>query len=83
MGHIPGVILGGVLLVGFQELLRAGAIPVQNLLFGKILIDAEVLRSLLFGLALVVVMLYRPSGLWPAPRREDRPVTRRAPSVDA
>ena len=79
MGQIPGVIMGGFLLVGFQELLREAATPVQKLLFGEVLIDAEVLRSLLFGLALVVVMLYRPSGLWPAPRREDRPVTYPAP----
>ncbi len=75
MGHIPGVIMGGFLLVGFQELLREAATPVQKMLFGEVLIDAEVLRSLLFGLALVGVMLYRPSGLWPAPRREDQPVT--------
>jgi branched-chain amino acid transport system permease protein len=83
MGHIPGVILGGILLVGFQELLRELATPVQKMLFGNVLIDAEVLRSLLFGLALVVVMLYRPSGLWPAPKREDRPVTTPAPGADA
>ncbi|NDY83416.1 ABC transporter ATP-binding protein [Orrella sp. NBD-18] len=83
MGHIPGVILGGILLVGFQELLRELATPVQKMIFGHVLIDAEVLRSLLFGLALVVVMLYRPSGLWPAPKREDRPVTADAPGVNA
>lgn len=83
MGHIPGVILGGILLVGFQELLRELATPVQKMIFGNVLIDAEVLRSLLFGLALVVVMLYRPSGLWPAPKREDRPVTTPAPGADA
>jgi branched-chain amino acid transport system permease protein len=76
MGHIPGVILGGILLVGFQELLRELAVPVQKMMFGEVLIDAEVLRQLLFGLALVGVMLYRPAGLWPAPKREDRPVTR-------
>lgn len=76
MGHIPGVILGGILLVGFQEFLRELAEPVQKMLFGHVYIDAEVLRQLLFGLALVVVMLYRPSGIWPAPKREDRPVTR-------
>lgn len=73
MGHIPGVILGGILLVGFQELLRATAGPVQNMLFGTVLVDAEVLRQLLFGLAMVGVMLYRPAGLWPSPRKEDRP----------
>jgi len=36
---------------------------------------------LLFGLALVGVMLYRPAGLWPSPRKEDRPVIRRPGSV--
>ena len=81
MGHIPGIILGGVLLVGFQELLRELATPLQKMIFGHVVIDAEVLRSLLFGLALVGVMLYRPAGLWPAPRREDRPVAIPAPDA--
>jgi len=81
MGHIPGVILGGILLVGFQELLRAVAEPIQTGIFGQVIVDAEVLRQLLFGLALVGVMLYRPAGLWPSPRKEDRPVVRRAGSV--
>ncbi|SPR98068.1 ABC transporter permease subunit [Cupriavidus taiwanensis] len=81
MGHIPGVILGGILLVGFQELLRVVAEPMQTGLFGHVIVDAEVLRQLLFGLALVGVMLYRPAGLWPSPRKEDRPVVRRAGSV--
>ncbi|CAG2129330.1 hypothetical protein LMG31506_00627 [Cupriavidus yeoncheonensis] len=81
MGHIPGVILGGILLVGFQELLRVVAEPVQHLILGKVVVDAEVLRQLLFGLALVGVMLYRPAGIWPSPRKEDRPVARRAGSV--
>ena len=81
MGHIPGIILGGVLLVGFQELLRELATPLQKMIFGHVVIDAEVLRSLLFGLALVGVMLYRPAGIWPAPRREDRPVAIPAPDV--
>ena len=81
MGHIPGIILGGILLVGFQELLRELATPLQKMIFGHVVIDAEVLRSLLFGLALVGVMLYRPAGLWPAPRREDRPVAIPAPDA--
>ncbi len=81
MGHIPGIILGGVLLVGFQELLRELATPLQKMIFGHVIIDAEVLRSLLFGLALVGVMLYRPAGIWPAPRREDRPVAIPAPDT--
>jgi branched-chain amino acid transport system permease protein len=78
IGHIPGVILGGLLLVGFQELLRAVAVPVQMGLFHHVFIDAEVLRQLLFGMAMVAVMLYRPTGLWPAPRKEDRPQRVRA-----
>ena len=81
MGHIPGVILGGILLVGFQELLRVVAEPMQTGLFGHVIGDAEVLRQLMFGLALVGVMLYRPAGIWPSPRKEDRPVVRRAGSV--
>ena len=73
MGHIPGVILGGVILAALPEILRHTVEPVQQAIFGKILVDAEVLRQLLYGLAMVVIMLKRPAGLWPAPRTEDRP----------
>ena len=75
MGHIPGVILGGVILAALPEVLRHTVEPVQQAIFGKIWIDAEVLRQLLYGLAMVVIMLKRPAGLWPAPRSEDRPDT--------
>ncbi len=68
MGHIPGVVLGGLLLTVLPEAFRQTAGPVQTLLFGKVLLDPESLRMLLFGLALIVVMLYRPAGLWPDPR---------------
>lgn len=73
MGHVPGVILGAVILAALPEVLRHTVEPVQQALFGKILIDAELLRQLLYGLAMVVIMLKRPAGLWPAPRAEDRP----------
>src|SRR5450830_609077 len=73
MGHIPGVVLGGVILAALPEVLRHVVEPLQQTLFGQVLIDAEVLRQLLYGLAMVVIMLNRPSGLWPAPRHEDRP----------
>jgi len=73
IGHIPGVILGGVILAALPEVLRHVVEPVQLALFGKVLVDAEVLRQLLYGLAMVVIMLNRPSGLWPAPKSEDRP----------
>jgi branched-chain amino acid transport system permease protein len=69
MGHIPGVILGGVLLTILPEVFRHGAGPVQMAIFGKVLLDPEALRMLLFGLALIVVMLYRPAGLWPSTTR--------------
>ena len=70
MGHIPGVVLGAVLLAVLPEVLRHIASPVQQAVFGQILIDPESLRMLLFGLALVLVMLYRPAGLWPSPTRQ-------------
>jgi branched-chain amino acid transport system permease protein len=73
MGHIPGVILGGILLAALPEILRHTVEPAQQLLFGKIVIEAEVLRQLLYGLAMVLIMLFRPAGIWPAPRHEDRP----------
>jgi branched-chain amino acid transport system permease protein len=73
MGHIPGVVLGGLILAALPEVLRHVVEPVQLSVFGEILIEAEILRQLLYGLAMVLIMLNRPSGLWPAPRAEDRP----------
>ena len=73
MGHIPGVVLGGVILAALPEVLRHVVEPLQRTLFGHVLIDAEVLRQLLYGLAMVIIMLNRPEGLWPAPKTEDRP----------
>ena len=73
MGHIPGVIVGGIILAALPEVLRHTVEPVQQAIFGKVLVDAEILRQLLYGLAMVTIMLIRPAGLWPAPRHEDRP----------
>lgn len=72
IGHVPGVILGAVLLAALPEVLRHTVEPVQMALFSHVWIEAEVLRQLLYGLALVLIMLIRPSGLWPSPRHEDR-----------
>ena len=69
MGHIPGVILGAVLLTVLPEVLRYGVGPLQQALFGKVLVDPESLRMLIFGLALVLVMRLKPAGLWPSPER--------------
>jgi branched-chain amino acid transport system permease protein len=70
MGHIPGVILGAVLLSILPEALRYGVGPIQMALFGKMLIDPESLRMLVFGLALVLVMRFKPAGIWPSPERK-------------
>jgi branched-chain amino acid transport system permease protein len=53
MGNIFGVILGAVLLIMIPERLR----------------EFEDLRMLLFGLALCLIMIYRPQGLFPNARR--------------
>ncbi len=66
MGHVPGVVLGALLLAGLPELLRHFIVPAQEVVFGTVLVDAEVGRMLLFGLAMVLVVLFRPKGLWPA-----------------
>jgi branched-chain amino acid transport system permease protein len=65
LGHLPGVILGAVLLAALPEVLRFVAGPLQELTGGRL--DAAILRQLLIALAMVGVMLVRPRGLWPAP----------------
>jgi len=70
MGHIPGVILGAVILFATPELLRDIANPIQDKLFGQRFVNPENLRMLLFGLALVLMMLLRPEGMWPSKRRK-------------
>lgn len=72
MGHIPGVILGAVLLAVFPEVLRSTMGPLQHALFGHEIVDTEVIRQALYGLAMVLIMLYRSEGLWPAPKHEDK-----------
>lgn len=56
MGSIPGVIVGAIALIGLPELLR----------------EISEFRYLLYGVALIVMMLAKPEGLWPsqAARRE-------------
>ena len=65
IGHIPGVILGAVLLSALPEVLRYVAGPLQAMTDGRI--DSAILRQLLIALAMIVIMLLRPRGLWPAP----------------
>ena len=65
IGHLPGVILGAVLLSALPEVLRYVAGPLQAMTDGRL--DAAILRQLLIALAMIIVMLMRPRGLWPAP----------------
>ena len=69
MGHVPGVIFGAVLLTVLPEALRYVG-PLQQNFFGRVFIDPSDLRLLLFGLALVLVMIYRPAGLVPSKQRK-------------
>jgi branched-chain amino acid transport system permease protein len=58
MGNLPGVVLGAVLLVAFPEIFR----------------DFQVYRMLVFGLLLMVLMVFRPNGLLTVQaRREEEP----------
>ncbi len=65
IGHLPGVILGAVLLSALPEVLRYVAGPLQALSGGRM--DASILRQLLIAVAMISIMLLRPKGLWPAP----------------
>ena len=53
MGSIPGVIVGAFALKGLPEILR----------------QLEDYRIMAFGALLVVMMIWRPEGLWPSRRR--------------
>jgi branched-chain amino acid transport system permease protein len=53
MGSLPGVILGAIALVGLPELLR----------------EFAEYRLLVYGAALVAMMILRPEGLWPEAKR--------------
>jgi branched-chain amino acid transport system permease protein len=70
MGNVFGVILGAILLSFVPEVLRYTVEPLQRAIFGKMIIEPEVIRMLLFGLALVLMMLYRPAGILPSALRK-------------
>ncbi len=69
MGNLAGVVFGAIVLTALPELLRHFAVPLQVALFGKTLLDPEVLRMLLLSLAMILMMLWRPAGLLPARTR--------------
>ncbi len=65
LGHIPGVILGALLLSSLPEVLRYVAGPLQAITGGRL--DASILRQLLIAVAMISVVLLKPKGLWPSP----------------
>jgi branched-chain amino acid transport system permease protein len=79
MGNVGGVVLGAVLLTALPEALRHAG-PLQQTWFGAIYIDPSDLRMLLFGLALVLMMLFRPAGLWPSSVRRRELAAERQPA---
>lgn len=67
LGHVPGVIVGAFLLAALPEVLRYVGGSLQGMTDGRI--DAAILRQLLIALAMVLIMLLRPRGIWPSPDR--------------
>src|SRR2546425_6452493 len=80
MGNIWGVILGALLLSFMPEILRYTVGPVQERVFGRMLLEPEVIRMLLFGFALVLMMLFRPAGILPSALRKRELETTRVPA---
>ena len=76
IGHLPGVIVGALLLAALPEVLRYVAGPLQQMTDGRL--DASILRQLLVALAMIGIMLSRPRGLWPSP--EHGKIGARAPT---
>jgi branched-chain amino acid transport system permease protein len=79
IGHLPGVIVGALLLAALPEVLRYVAGPLQQMTDGRL--DASILRQLLVALAMIGIMLSRPRGLWPAPEHGKAP--RKLPATPA
>ncbi|MDT3672532.1 MAG: ABC transporter ATP-binding protein [Aromatoleum sp.] len=72
MGNVAGAIVGALILSALPEILRHLAVPMQQALFGTVILDPEVLRMLLLSLAMILMMLLKPAGLIPAHPRYSR-----------
>lgn len=74
-GSIGGAILGGFIVIYLPEWLRSAGevfgLPEEVTIAGQTFdISATSLRFFIFGVLLIVVMIFRPQGLWPNRRRE-------------
>ena len=79
MGSIRGVVLGALILSIMPEVFRDLVNWIQPYILDNVtfisrevlrnILDASTLRMLVFGLALILVMRFRPEGLWPSSRR--------------
>ncbi|MCB2213995.1 leucine/isoleucine/valine transporter permease subunit [bacterium] len=67
MGSLPGIVLGSFVLKGLPELLR----------------ELEDYRLLAFGALLVVMMIVRPEGLWPAASKHFKRPSKKQPTETA
>ncbi len=56
LGRIPGAVLGGIFVILLPEVMRS----------------ISDWRILVFGVLLVLIMIFRPEGLWPAPKESGR-----------
>jgi branched-chain amino acid transport system permease protein len=65
LGHLPGVVIGALLLAAMPEVLRYVAGPLQDMTDGRL--DASILRQLLIAVAMISIVLIKPKGLWPSP----------------
>ncbi len=84
LGSTPGVIAGAFAVAFIPEYLRAAAggdslLSVLNRVTGSGASDITEYRFLLFGLALVLMMIFRPQGLLPNRQRSEE--LREAPSA--
>jgi branched-chain amino acid transport system permease protein len=70
-GNIGGAILGGFLVIYVPEWLRGvGGWPESvNTPLGQLDTSPTSLRFLFFGVILIVMMIFRPQGIWPNRRR--------------
>ncbi len=77
MGSIPGVLLGAVVMIGFNSILL---VKLNTFLMQQGLVSTENVFSqpnnwkyFIFGFALILTMRYRPEGLLPVSERKSRP----------